>query len=140
MSAQFLGQRWDGQQARDQKNQSAHACPLKLPLLALASSRLAGFFSATIGTIDGRLNALQLMIIKMTDTTNEGERAMKVMLSAFALAILVAAGAAFVLNSEFQVTADARYVGSGAVLRYNEAGSNLVGQDWSGLNRAPQKM
>lgn len=65
---------------------------------------------------------------------------MKVMFSAFALAIMVAAAAAFVLNSEFQVTADERFVGSGAMLRHNEAGSNLVGQDWSGLNNPRQKL
>ncbi|PZU89753.1 MAG: hypothetical protein DI527_15615 [Chelatococcus sp.] len=64
---------------------------------------------------------------------------MKVMFSAFALAIVVAAGAAFVLNSEFQVTADERFVGAGAELRHSEAGSNLVGPDWSGLNRVPKK-
>ena len=53
---------------------------------------------------------------------------------------MVAAAAAFVLNSEFQVTADERFVGSGAMLRHNEAGSNLVGQDWSGLNNPRQKL
>ena len=65
---------------------------------------------------------------------------MKVMFSAFALAIMFAAGAAFVLNSEFQVTADERFVGSGAMLRHGEAGSNLVGSDWSGLNRPAKKL
>ncbi len=59
---------------------------------------------------------------------------MKIMLSAFAVAIIVAGGAAFILNSEFQTTADERFVGSGAVLRPHEAGSNLVGPNWSGLN------
>jgi hypothetical protein len=54
---------------------------------------------------------------------------MKVMLSAFAVAILMAAGAGAVLNAEFQTTAGARYVGSGAKLRPNEAGTNLVGKD-----------
>jgi hypothetical protein len=60
---------------------------------------------------------------------------MKVMLSAFALAILLAVGAGYLLNSGYQMTADARFVGSGAQLRHNEAGYNLVGKDWSGLNR-----
>ena len=32
------------------------------------------------------------------------------------------------------MTADARYVGSGAQLRGVEAGYNLVGKDWSGIN------
>ena len=59
---------------------------------------------------------------------------MKAILAAFGIAILLAAGAGFVLNSELQTTADARYVGSGAVLRHGEAGSNLVGKDWSGIN------
>jgi Na+(H+)/acetate symporter ActP len=60
---------------------------------------------------------------------------MKVMISAFALAIVIAVGAGYLLNSSYQMTADARFVGSGAQLRHNEAGSNLVGKDWSGLNR-----
>lgn len=59
---------------------------------------------------------------------------MKVMFSAFAVAILLAAGAAFVLNTEFQVTADERFVGAGTLLRGREAGSNLVGPNWTGLN------
>jgi len=59
---------------------------------------------------------------------------MRVMFSAFALAIVLAAGAGFVLNSEFQETADERFVGSGASLRPDEAGSNLVGKTWTGLN------
>jgi hypothetical protein len=66
------------------------------------------------------------------------EEAMRVMLSAFVLAIVVAVGAGFVLNSEFQATADARFVGSGASLRPNEAGYNLVGKDWTGINE-PRK-
>lgn len=63
---------------------------------------------------------------------------MGVMFSAFALAILVAVGAGFALNSEFQVTADERFVGSGAMLRPNEAGYNLVGKQWNGLNSPGQ--
>jgi hypothetical protein len=60
---------------------------------------------------------------------------MKAILAAFAIALVLAAGAGFFLNSGLQQTADARYVGSGAVLRHGEAGSNLVGKDWSGVNR-----
>ena len=60
---------------------------------------------------------------------------MKVMILAFVLAILGAAGADFVLNSRYQVTADNRFAGPGAQLRGTEAGYNLVGKDWSGLNR-----
>jgi hypothetical protein len=63
---------------------------------------------------------------------------MKVMLSAFALAIAIAAGAGLILNSEFQETADERFIGSGTSLQPNEAGHNLVGKDWTGLN-APSK-
>lgn len=61
---------------------------------------------------------------------------MKAILAAFGIAILLAAGAGFFLNTGLQTTADARYMGSGAVLRHGEAGSNLVGKDWSGNNRA----
>jgi hypothetical protein len=60
---------------------------------------------------------------------------MKVMLSSFALAIVLAVGAGVLLNSEFQTTVDERFVGSGALLNHNEAGANLVGPDWTGLNR-----
>lgn len=60
---------------------------------------------------------------------------MKIMFSAFALAAIMAVGAGVLLNSQFQTTADARFVGSGAELRHNEAGSNLVGKNWNGLNR-----
>jgi len=59
---------------------------------------------------------------------------MKVMLSAFVAAIILAAGAGYLLNSRFQKTADERFVGSGVELRHSEAGSNLVGRNWSGLN------
>lgn len=58
---------------------------------------------------------------------------MRVMLFAFAVAVGLAAVAGYVLNTEYQVTADERFVGSGAQLRHNEAGSNLVGKDWNGL-------
>lgn len=64
---------------------------------------------------------------------------MKVMLSAFVVAIMVAASASFILNSEFQMTADERFVGSGTLLRPHEAGSNLVGPNWTGLNRPSPK-
>jgi len=63
---------------------------------------------------------------------------MKVMLSAFAVAILIAVGAGYLLNTGYQMTADARFVGSGAQLRHNEAGYNLVGKDWTGINE-PRK-
>lgn len=64
---------------------------------------------------------------------------MGVMFSAFVFAILVAVGAGFALNAEFQVKADERFVGSGALLRPNEAGYNLVGKQWTGLNAPGQK-
>ncbi|SEF87280.1 hypothetical protein [Bosea lathyri] len=60
---------------------------------------------------------------------------MKVMLSAFAVAILLAVGAGTLLNTTFQQTADQRFTTTGAKLNHGEAGSNLVGQDWSGLAR-----
>jgi len=59
---------------------------------------------------------------------------MRVMLSAFVAAVALAAGAGFLLNSQFQETADERFVGAGAELRHNEAGTNLVGKSWNGLN------
>jgi hypothetical protein len=62
---------------------------------------------------------------------------MKAMVLAFAAAILVAVGAGYVLNAGYQQTADSRFVGSGAQLRGGEAGYNLVGKDWSGINPAP---
>lgn len=58
---------------------------------------------------------------------------MRVMLFAFAVAVALAAVAGYVLNTEYQVTADERFVGSGTLLRHNEAGSNLVGKNWTGL-------
>lgn len=60
---------------------------------------------------------------------------MKAMICAFAVAILFAAGADYILNNRYQKTADVRFVGAGTQLRGNEAGTNLVGKDWSGLNR-----
>ncbi|RDJ19709.1 hypothetical protein DWF00_19715 [Bosea caraganae] len=59
---------------------------------------------------------------------------MKVMLVAFVSAVILAAGAGFLLNSRVQETADERFVGAGTELRHSEAGSNLVGKNWSGLN------
>lgn len=86
-----------------------------------------------------RLNAPQVMLIGLHETKDIWGRVMKVMLSAFAVAIMVAASAAFILNTEFQETADERFIGAGAVLRPNEAGSNLVGPNWTGLNTPAQK-
>jgi hypothetical protein len=60
---------------------------------------------------------------------------MKAMLLGFAVAIVLAAGAGTLLNTSLQTTADARFVGSGAQLRHSEAGSNLVGKDWTGIGR-----
>lgn len=60
---------------------------------------------------------------------------MKAMILAFAAAIVIAIGAGFVLNQSYLQTADSRFVGSGAQLRGGEAGSNLVGPDWSGTAR-----
>ncbi len=59
---------------------------------------------------------------------------MKAMLLASAVAIVIAAGAGYLLNTTYLTTADARYVGSGAQLRGGEAGYNLVGKNWSGIN------
>ncbi len=59
---------------------------------------------------------------------------MKAILLASAAAIVIAVGAGYLLNTTYLMTADARYVGSGAQLRGVEAGYNLVGKDWSGLN------
>jgi Tfp pilus assembly protein PilV len=59
---------------------------------------------------------------------------MKVMISAFLCAIGLAAVAGMLLNSTFQETADVRFTTAGAELRHAEAGSNLVGTDWSGWN------
>jgi hypothetical protein len=59
---------------------------------------------------------------------------MKAMLLASAAAIVIAVGAGYLLNTTYQATADARYVGSGAQLRGSEAGYNLVGKNWSGWN------
>jgi hypothetical protein len=64
---------------------------------------------------------------------------MKVMLSAFLCAIVLAAGAGMLLNSSFQETADERFTSAGAELRHAEAGSNLVGKDWSGWNTPTAK-
>jgi hypothetical protein len=61
---------------------------------------------------------------------------MKAMLLASAVAIVIAVGAGYLLNTTYLMTADARFVGSGAKLRGTEAGYNLVGKDWSG-NHAP---
>jgi len=60
---------------------------------------------------------------------------MKAMFLGFAVAIVLAAGAGALLNTTYQSTADARFVGSGALLRHGEAGTNLVGKDWTGLGR-----
>jgi hypothetical protein len=60
---------------------------------------------------------------------------MKAMLLAFAAAIIIAVGAGTLLNSTYQSTADARFVGSGAQLRHSEAGYNLVGKDWAGIGK-----
>jgi hypothetical protein len=58
---------------------------------------------------------------------------MKVMLSAFVVAILLAIGSGTLLDTSFQQTADQRFATGGAKLNHGEAGSNLVGEDWSGL-------
>jgi hypothetical protein len=60
---------------------------------------------------------------------------MKVMLFAFTAAIVLAIGAGLLLDTTFQKTADQRFVTAGAHLNHGEAGSNLVGADWSGLGR-----
>ncbi|MGU9982293.1 hypothetical protein ACJ4V0_19845 [Phreatobacter sp. HK31-P] len=59
---------------------------------------------------------------------------MKAMLLASAVAIVIAAAAGYLLNTTLLMTADARFVGSGTQLRGTEAGYNLVGKDWNGLN------
>jgi hypothetical protein len=59
---------------------------------------------------------------------------MKAIVLAFAAAIVIAGGAGYLLNSTYQMTADARFVGSGAQLRGSEAGYNLVGKSWDGMN------
>jgi len=60
---------------------------------------------------------------------------MKAMILAFVAAVAIAAGAGFVLNSNYQMTADARFATTGAQLRGNEAGYNLVGKTWDGMAR-----
>ena len=65
---------------------------------------------------------------------------MKVMFSAFAVAIILAASAGYLLNADVQMTAYERFVTSGAHLNSRtEAGTNLVGTDWSGLGRPSQE-
>lgn len=60
---------------------------------------------------------------------------MKAMILAFAAAIVIAVVAGWVLNQSYLQTASSSFVGSGAQLRGGEAGSNLVGPDWSGTAR-----
>jgi hypothetical protein len=59
---------------------------------------------------------------------------MKVMISAFLCAVALAAVASMLLETTFQETADVRFTSAGAELRHAEAGSNLVGTNWNGLN------
>lgn len=58
---------------------------------------------------------------------------MKAIMLAFAAAIVMAVGAGYLLNTTYQQTVDARFVGSGAQLRGTEAGYNLVGKSWDGM-------
>lgn len=60
---------------------------------------------------------------------------MKAIMLAFAVAIVMAVGAGYLLNTSYQQTADARFVGSGAQLRGSEAGYNLVGKSWDGMGK-----
>ncbi|MGL4290014.1 MAG: hypothetical protein ACRCVA_26920 [Phreatobacter sp.] len=60
---------------------------------------------------------------------------MKVMLFGLIAAVAIASGAGLFLNASVQQTADARFTGSGALLRHGEAGDNLVGKDWSGISK-----
>ena len=59
---------------------------------------------------------------------------MKAIVLAFAAAIVIAVGAGYLLNTTYQTTADARFSTTGAQLRGSEAGYNLVGKSWDGLN------
>ncbi|AVO44495.1 hypothetical protein [Phreatobacter cathodiphilus] len=59
---------------------------------------------------------------------------MKAIVLAFAAAIVIAVGAGYLLNTTYQTTADARFSTTGAQLRGSEAGYNLVGKSWDGMN------
>jgi hypothetical protein len=59
---------------------------------------------------------------------------MKAIVFAFAAAIVIAVGAGYLLNTTYQTTADARFSTTGAQLRGTEAGYNLVGKSWDGMN------
>jgi hypothetical protein len=60
---------------------------------------------------------------------------MKAMILAFVAAVAIAVGAGYVLNTSYQMTADARFATTGAQLRGHEAGTNLVGSRWDGMGR-----
>ncbi len=53
---------------------------------------------------------------------------MKMIVSSLVIAIVIAAGASFVLNSSFQKSAETAFVGSGADVR-DSAGHNLIGHN-----------
>lgn len=59
---------------------------------------------------------------------------MKAIVFAFAAAIVIAVGAGYLLNTTYQTTADARFSTTGTQLRGTEAGYNLVGKSWDGMN------